>query len=116
MKATTGKQSITGRPVQRDENRSAARTLPQSSSEELIRSLANRLSSERQVVAESSMADRAEEVLFDAEVDGTRNLFIRMPKTEKFRLSAVPPEVSRKGVMRRPGTLSTALPYLRYPA
>jgi hypothetical protein len=30
---------------------------------------------------------RAEEVLFDAEVYGTRYLFIRMPKTEKCRLS-----------------------------
>ena len=41
------------------------------------------------------MGERAEEVLFDAEVDGTRYLFIRMPKTEKFRLSPREQEIVR---------------------
>jgi DNA-binding CsgD family transcriptional regulator len=101
MKATTGRQSIAVRPVHRsDANHSAVRAVPQSSREdakpeEIIRSLANRLSPERQDVSEPSTGERAEEVLFDAEVDGIRYLLIRMPKSEKIHLSPREQEIVR---------------------
>ena len=42
-----------------------------------------------------SMGERAEEVLFDAEVDGSRYLLIRMSKAEKTRLSPREQEIVR---------------------
>jgi DNA-binding CsgD family transcriptional regulator len=101
MKATTARQSIAVRPVQRsDANRTAVRTIPQTSSEdakpeELIRSLANRLSSDRQEEVEPGIGERAEEILFDAEVDGSRYLLIRMQKSEKVHLSPREHEIVR---------------------
>jgi DNA-binding CsgD family transcriptional regulator len=102
MKAT-GRQSVAVRPVHRsDAGRSAVRAIPQnpqsspeSSPEDLIRSLADRLSSERREGPEPDMGDRTEEILFDAEIDGTRYLLVRMPKSEKIHLSPREHEIVR---------------------
>lgn len=86
MKAT-GRQAIAVRPVHRSENRFTPRTLPPDSPEDLIRFLADQLS--------TGTDDRAEEILFDAEIDGSRYLLVRMPKCEKIHLSPREQEIVR---------------------
>ena len=83
MRATTGRLTTAPRPVHRNDT------------EGVIRSLARRLSSEREKVNGTGASSNSEEILFDAEIDGTRYLLIRMPKTDKVHLSPREQEIVR---------------------
>jgi DNA-binding CsgD family transcriptional regulator len=90
----TGRQTIGGRPIERIVHKTVASTLPQNSSEDLIRLLANRLLSSRVGIVEPTDST-AEDILFDSEIDGVRYLLIRMPKADKFQLSPREQEIVR---------------------